>query len=144
MVVYFFLFLSVLGFLDSAFLSIQHYNRDPFSCPLFGGCEQVTSSIYSEVFGIPIALLGAAYYTLIFISSLYSYLAENKRILFLVSHLTIFGFTASAYLVYIMLFVLNAVCFYCIISAAISTLLFITFVVNWHPWKSSPKGTAKS
>lgn len=122
---YIFLFLSALGFLDASFLTIQHYSKDPFNCPLVGGCEEVTSSIYSEVAGIPIALFGAIYYGTIFILSLYTYLNEDKKALTIASHFTIAGVITSLYLVYLMLFVLDAICFYCMVSAVSSTLLFI-------------------
>lgn len=126
---YIFLFLSSLGFLDASFLTIQHYSRDPFSCPIFGGCEEVTSSIYSEIMGVPVALLGAIYYATIFTLSLYSYLKEDKRALVLASHLTAIGLLTSMYLIFLMFFVLNAICFYCLLSAVSSTLLFIFGVI---------------
>jgi len=139
MIAYAFLFLSALGFLDSAFLTIEHYNRDPFSCPLFGGCEEVTSSIYSEVFGIPIALLGTGYYITIFLLSLYSYLREDKRAINLASFITPIGLICSIYLVYLMLFVLNSICFYCLLSAISSSLLFMVGIVNLSPWKKTKR-----
>lgn len=122
---YIFLFLSTLGFLDASFLTIQHYSKDPFNCPLVGGCEEVTSSVYSEIAGIPIALFGALYYATIFLLSLYSYLKEDKRGLIIASHFTFAGLLTSVYLVYLMFFVLNAICFYCMVSAISSTLLFV-------------------
>lgn len=143
---YIFLFLSALGFMDASFLTIKHYNRDPFSCPIFGGCEEVTSSAYSEVFGVPIALFGVLYYTTIFILSLYSLLKEEERPLLLASAFTVAGLLSSAYLVYIMFFVLNAICFYCLISAITSTLLFVAGAVNLHSWrkkKHSPNAKDK-
>lgn len=131
---YLFLFLSALGFLDSAFLTFQHYNKDPFSCPLFGGCEQVTTSVYSEIFGIPVALLGAMYYGFIFSLSLYSYLASKKQIIKIAGYFTTVGLLCSVYLVYLMAVVINAFCFYCVISALSSTLLFVVFLLNWLSW----------
>lgn len=149
--VYIFLFLSTLGFLDSTFLTTQHYSRDPLSCPLFGGCDEVTTSAYSEILGIPVALLGVLYYGLIFLASLYSYLSENKKVLQLAGYFTIVGLLCSLYFVFLMLFVLNALCFYCLVSALSSTLLFSAFVVNWLSCRrsrqismNSPKENAKS
>ncbi len=132
---YLFLFLSALGFLDSAYLTIQHYSRDPFACPLFGGCEEVTSSIYSEIFGIPTALLGVLYYGTIFLLSIYSFLKEDKKIMTIASQLTIAGVLASLYLVYIQVYVLSAICFYCILSAISSTLLFVIGALHLNKLK---------
>ena len=121
---YIFLFLSALGFMDAAFLTIQHYSRDPLSCPLFGGCDAVTNSVYSEIFGIPVALFGAIYYATIFIGTLIYYLTENTKVFYLVAHITAVGFLFSIYLFGLMLFVIQAFCFYCIISCITSTVLF--------------------
>lgn len=124
MITYFFLFFSTLGFLDSTFLTIQHYSNDPFSCPLFGGCDLVTNSVYSEILGIPIALLGAFYYATIFILSLYSFLFNNKKGLILTSQLSLAGLLASLILIYLQVYVIQAICFYCMVSAFSSISIF--------------------
>lgn len=121
----FYLFISSLGFLDAAFLTNQHYTRDPFVCPLFGGCADVTSSVYSEVLGIPVALFGAIYYGVIFCLSLITFLSDNKKFLKLAAGLSIFGFLASLVLVYLQVYVIQKICFYCMMSAVSSTLLFL-------------------
>jgi thiosulfate dehydrogenase [quinone] large subunit len=133
---YIFLFLSSLGFLDAAFLTVQHYNKNPFSCPLFGGCGEVTSSIYSEIFGIPISLFGMLFYGLIFALSIYAFLKDDKRALRIAAQLTVFGFLTSLYLVYIMVYVLSAICFYCLMSAVSSTLLFTFGVLHLNKLKA--------
>lgn len=130
-----FLFLSALGVLDASYLTIQHYSRDPFVCPIFGGCDEVTNSIYSEIFGIPIALFGALYYFSIFIFSLVAYLSDNKNLLHIISGFTVFGLITSVYLMFIMIVVIKAICFYCVVSALTSTLLFVTGLVNLLSWR---------
>jgi len=118
------LLLSSIGLLDSFFLTKQHYTHDPFSCPLFGGCGDVTSSVYSEFMGVPISLLGLFFYATVFSLSLYSYLRNNNKALVLASQLTLLGFTTSLVLVYIQVYILQSICFYCMLSALTSTLLF--------------------
>jgi len=124
-----FLILSAIGFTDALFLTKQHYSRDPFACPIFGGCEQVTNSIYSEIFGVPISLLGMIYYGTIFLLTLYSYFSNNKKLLLLPAQLTWAGMGMSVVLVYIMIYLLGAICFYCALSAMISTLLFASGLI---------------
>jgi thiosulfate dehydrogenase [quinone] large subunit len=118
--------LSTLGILDAGYLTIQHYTKDPFSCPIFGGCEQVTSSAYSQIFGVPIALLGALYYGAVLIVSLYIYFSNNKKALRFLSQATVLGFLFSIYLMYLQIYIIGAICFYCTMSALSSTLLFVT------------------
>lgn len=120
-----FLILSAIGFTDALFLTKQHYSRDPFVCPIFGGCETVTNSAYSEVFGIPISLLGMIYYGIVFLSTLYVYLSNNKKLLPKIAQFTLAGMATSLVLIYLMIYVIAAICFYCTVSALSSTLLFV-------------------
>ena len=119
--------LSFIGFIDAAFLAIEHYRGEipPCSISFLNGCETVTTSQYAVVLGVPIALVGAVYY-LIVIVLLIAYWDLRKTILLkLALLLTGLGFLASLYLIYLQIFVLKALCQYCLISAGSSTLLFI-------------------
>ena len=54
--------IAFLGFLDSTFLTIKHYQGTLPPCSLALGCEKVLTSQYSTIGNVPIALLGAAFY----------------------------------------------------------------------------------
>ncbi|MEK9183986.1 MAG: vitamin K epoxide reductase family protein, partial [Patescibacteria group bacterium] len=91
---------------------------------ILDGCDTVTTSKYSAVAGMPVALMGAIYYLVIFILAI-SYLESKKdRLAFLISRFTIIGFLASLWFVYLQVFVLKALCLYCLFSALTSTALF--------------------
>ena len=116
---------SPLGFLDATYLSLEHYlNRAP-PCSLTNGCEIVTTSSYSLLFGIPVALLGAVYYLVIIIGLVYYLDSKKPFVIKWVSRLTAAGFIFSIYLVYLQVAVLHAICLYCMLSALSSTALFI-------------------
>jgi len=118
-----------LGFLDASYLTIEHFlNRVP-PCSLVHGCELVTTSSYSLIFGIPTALLGALYYLAIILALVYYLDTKQTNILRVAAAATAIGFLFSLYLVYLQLFVLNAICLYCMISALSSTILFILGMV---------------
>ena len=119
-----FLIVSFIGFLDSSYLTVQHYRGEPPSCAIFTGCETVASSKYAVVGPIPLALLGLLYYLAIFILTVAYFDTKKERLLLLAALLTIAGFLASLYFVYLQLFVIKAICLYCIISAVSSTILF--------------------
>lgn len=137
-----FLFVSVLGVLDSGYLTRAHYSKDPLNCPIFGGCDIVTNSAYSEIFGVPVAALGLLFYLTVFLLSLISFLSDNKKFLMLASILTPFGFLASMIFVSIMVFVIKALCFYCLISATTSTVLFVLGMVFLkREWKKKKPAT---
>ncbi|MBI4138254.1 MAG: vitamin K epoxide reductase family protein [Candidatus Wildermuthbacteria bacterium] len=118
-----FLGLSFLGFLDASYLAAEHYLGIPLTCVVFSGCEKVLDSEYSAIFGVPIALFGAGYYAAIFV--LAAAFLETRRRMFLnaAAFLPLAGSVVSLFLVYLQIFVLKALCQYCLISA------FITFAL---------------
>ena len=124
LVAFVFLFLSAVGFLDATYLTVEHYRGITPPCS-FRGCETVLASRYNEFFGVPVALFGALYYLTLIILSI-AYLDSNKiSLLKYASYCTPAGLLASGYFVYLQLFVIHAICQYCMLSAGTSTLLFI-------------------
>ncbi len=118
------LLVSIAGFIDASYLTIKHYTEGIIGCVIFAGCEIVTGSEYATIFNIPVALLGALYYALVS-TLLFLYIGGEKRVLKPLVGITTGGFLFTLYLIYLQAFVLNAWCFYCLISAAISTVLFV-------------------
>lgn len=122
---------SFFGFLDAGYLTLKHYTQTPIVCSIFEGCDKVTSSPYAVVFGIPVALLGLIFYLTIFFSSLRivgaptSDTISNTKAVNFIFVLSAAALLASVYFVYLQLFVIKAICFYCVLSAASSTALFI-------------------
>lgn len=119
-----FLVVSVTGFADAAYLAAERSLGKVPPCSILNGCEIVTLSRYSTVAGIPIALFGALYYLSMIIATLV-YLDNGAiRQLYLAAYITILGLLASVVLVGIQLFVLKAICIYCMFSALTSTILW--------------------
>ena len=141
-----FLLVSMFGMIDAGYLTRQHYLGGTLVCPIFGGCDVVTNSVYSEILGFPVAGIGLAFYMTIFSLSALAYFTENKLFLKLASYLTICGLLASIALVSLMLFIIKALCFYCVLSAISSTVLFILGMIflrrEWKT-KNSPKDSDK-
>lgn len=131
-----FLAISFIGFLDASYLTVSHYTGAELSCSLTDGCGQVTSSEYSVIFGVPLALLGLLYYLSIFILS-FLYLDIKKPEIFeFIRPLTVAGLLASIWFVYLQLYVIEAICQYCMLSAITSTILFILGMISFK-WRSS-------
>lgn len=119
-----FLLLGGIGFIDSLYLSVRHFSITPGACLLGDGCNNVLASAYATFHGIPVAFFGVAYYAgIVALTSLALY-TKNVRWMFAAGALTLTGFVASAWFVYVQLFVLHEVCVYCMASAVTSTLLF--------------------
>lgn len=124
--------LSILGLIVAGYLIFFKIFPTSTLCIGAGGCETVNTSVYSEVLGIPVAALGALAYA----AMLGLLLLENRSSLLqewgpmLVFGLALAGTLYSAYLTYIELAVIHAVCPYCVASAVIITLILIVSAVR--------------
>jgi len=112
--------LAVAGIGVAAYLTYVHYADVQALCVAGGGgCEKVQTSSYSELVGIPVAVLGLAGYVSI-LATLWIR-GETGRLAGAVLAITGFGF--SAYLTYRELFTIDAICQWCVVSAVLMTLL---------------------
>ncbi len=118
--------LAVLGFLDAGYLTVEHFlNRVP-PCSITNGCEKVTTSSYSLIFGVlPMSLMGALYYLAVIVALILYLDLRRQLIVKWTARFTAVGFVFSLYLVYLQLFVIKAICQYCMLSALSSTGLFV-------------------
>ena len=108
--------LAVLGALISAYLTWTHFAGLTPICTGSGeGCQTVQSSRYASILGIPVALLGLiAYGGLIFSTALWGQTGIYLGLL-----ISLVGTLFSAYLTYLEIFVIGALCQWCLASAAI-------------------------
>jgi len=118
--------LAVVGLSDSSYLTFKHFEGGEISCEALPGadCDLVLGSMYSEIFGIPLALLGALYYLAVLVLGLIYIGTRRDWALKLLLLLTAIGFIVSVYLVYLQIFVITALCAFCMVSALTSTILF--------------------
>lgn len=114
--------LAIIGIANASFLTYKHYEGVPPPCTL-RGCETVTSSKYAVIYGVPVSLLGVVFYlavTLVLGSLWRGHSERMKRILWLLAAV---GIIASLYFLYLQLFVIGAICIYCVTSALDAFLL---------------------
>ncbi len=118
--------LAFIGLADALYLTLSHYFGIPLACGPFSGCETVTSSAYSVIYGVPVALGGVFYYTAMFFGILFAWEYKSVTYFRYLCLFSVCGVLASGWFVFVMAFLLHAWCTYCLISATTSTLLFIT------------------
>lgn len=116
---------SFTGFLDSLYLFLKKIFASPITCYVFEGCESVTNSSYSSVFGIPFSFFGILFYLVVFFFSVAYFQTKSSKIIKPIFYLSVFGILFAAYLFVLQIFVIEAYCIYCIASAVTSTLIFI-------------------
>jgi uncharacterized membrane protein len=112
--------LSLAGLGVAGYLTWVHYaDLEPICAGGSGGCERVQNSDYAELAGVPVALLGVVGYAAI----LGSLALPGEAGRFAGALLALAGFGFSAYLTYVELFEIDAVCQWCVASAVIMTAL---------------------
>lgn len=113
--------LSVLGIGVSAYLLWVRLAGSSALCTGFGGCELVNASRYALVAGIPVSLIGLIGYLVILGLSLWKMRGGPWMLSALVFGMALVGFLYSLYLTYLELFVILAVCPWCVASALLMT-----------------------
>jgi uncharacterized membrane protein len=117
---------ATVGLGIATYLTIVHYTGGSPVCAISHGCETVQHSRYAELAGVPVAVLGLLGYAGILLSLLRD--DEAGRLATALIALTGFGF--SAWLTYLEIARIDAICIWCVGSAICMTLLAILSAVR--------------
>jgi uncharacterized membrane protein len=120
---------ALIGFADATYLTYHHYTAMPVPCSITNGCEEVLTSSYAELWGLPLAMYGAAAYLLAFVLSLISVFGKRAAWMLFGIQVTLMALF-SGWLFYLQAKVIEAFCQFCLISAATSVTLFIIFLIS--------------
>jgi uncharacterized membrane protein len=132
------LILSLAGLGASIYLTITHYSTAvSLACPDTGAinCEKVTTSPESIVFGIPVAVLGLAFFA--FMVAVNNPLGWRSplRIVHLARVLSVIvGIGFVIYLIYVELFKVSAICLWCTSVHVITFALFVLILFSAATW----------
>ena len=114
--------LAICGVGVAAYLTVADAGGGAPACLAGGhGCATVAQSRYSHLAGIDVAVLGIIGYVALFALAVLP--GDTARIGGLLVALIGFGF--SAYLTYLEIFVIDAICQWCVASACLMTLLLV-------------------
>ena len=101
---------ALAGAIVAGYLTWVHYDEAALVCVAGGGCETVQQSAYSEIAGIPVALLGLVSYADVF--GLVAWDTSTARLA--AALIALVGLLFSLYLLALQLFVIDAVCAWCL------------------------------
>ncbi|RME82722.1 MAG: vitamin K epoxide reductase [Caldilineae bacterium] len=130
--------LCLVGLGIAAYLSFVETTGSEAICGPVGNCNAVQSSPYARLFGVvPVGVLGMVGYVVLLAAWVLLRRGRAEwveEVAWLAPVLAFFGVIFSIYLTYLELFVLGAVCMWCVSSAVIMTLILLGFV-HWrlHP-----------
>jgi uncharacterized membrane protein len=93
----------------AGYLTWAHYADSTVLCVAGGGCETVQESEYADIAGIPVAVLGLGAYATILALVLWDSVGARLA----AASLAFLGLLFSLYLLALQLFVIEAVCIWC-------------------------------
>jgi uncharacterized membrane protein len=99
-----------------------------------GGCETVQLSRWSTFLGLPVATWGVGYYLLVFaltFAAVQDRWSESRGLSLAILLLTTWGVLFTAWLTYLELFVIHAICRWCVGSAVLALSLFAVSAVDY-------------
>ena len=124
--------LAILGLLVSIYMTIYKLTDNDAMCIGSGGCSVVNSSRYSEVNGIPVAVLGvfgyASILALLFLETRPGFFQQNG--VMMLFGVTLTGFLFTLYLIFVEVALIKAYCPFCLTSQGVMTVIFILSVVR--------------
>ena len=106
-----------------------------------GSCETVQLSRWATLLGLPIAIWGVGYYAFVLalaFALVQDRWADSRALALTLLVVTGWGVVFSAWLTYLELFVIHAICRWCVVSAAIAVVLF---ALVWWDWRKTNNGT---
>ena len=105
----------------ATYLTIVHYSGGEPVCAVAHGCATVQQSDYAALAGVPVAVLGLFGY----LALLVALARDGEAWRTAAAFLSIAGLGFSAWLTYVEVGVLHAICIWCVGSAICMTLLTV-------------------
>ena len=121
--------LALVGLALAAYLTYLDYSRAQVTfCQVGTGCDTVRESEYVTLLSVPLALIGVVGYIAIIGVAVGPFSNRFKKSSLIA--LATIGFVFSAYLTYLELFVIHAICPYCVASAGMMTAIILLLLLR--------------
>ena len=135
------LVLSLTGLAGSVYLTIVHFNHVALTCPEYTSCNKILTSNTSHFLGIPVSVLGLAYFvpmTLLCLPA--AWRSADRRIHLARLILSVLGVGMIIYLFVEELFIIKALCVWCSVVHLVGFLLFVIIVLTTPTLLSTEAG----
>jgi len=132
--------LSLFGIFVSGYLSAKRLTGGSLACSRWAQCDTVNNSVSAKIYGVPVAFIGLAGYLVLLglaVAALQTWGPTHRRLLTISFILALGGAGFSAYLTYLELFVIEAICVWCVASAIV--ILLLAIVGGMNLWRASPQ-----
>jgi uncharacterized membrane protein len=117
--------LAVVGIFVAGYLTWSHFSGVPVYCGGSNSCELVNNSRFAFIGRIPVSLIGLTGYLVILVLSLIPHRDDRQWPALLIFGGALIGVMLQWYLFAIEVFVLRAICYWCVTSQTLITLIFL-------------------
>ena len=127
--------LALVGLFIATYLTLHNLGIIGTLTCTVGSCETVQTSKWARFLGMPVAMWGAGFYLSMLVLALLgesASFAEARWIPALMLAFSGIGVLFSAWLTWLELYVIHAICMYCVASAVITVLLFLVALLDWR------------
>jgi uncharacterized membrane protein len=133
--------LALIGVFVSTYLTLYKVGYiGTLQCAV-GSCETVNTSRWATFLGLPVAAWGLGFYVvalaLAFMSVQERY-ADSRKMAVALAVLTGWGTLFSGWLTYLELFVIHAICIWCVTSACIVLVMFLVSLADLREFSAEP------
>jgi uncharacterized membrane protein len=133
---------SYAGFVISLYLTFVHYRGYVSPCYVVSGCEQVQTSRFSAIMGVPVALLGTVFFAVIFYLGIGLLTRSGARVVLAYKVLAFAGALAIIPLFLLQAISLRAFCSYCVATEAIMLSMWVASFLLRAPGQGRGSATA--
>ena len=124
--------LSLIGLAGSVYLTVSHFDSHiALVCPDTGSCNRILTSNTSHFLGIPVPILGLAYFvpmTILCLPAMWR--SGDRRIHLARLILSILGVGMVIYLFIEELFIIKALCVWCTVIHLVGFVLFVIIATS--------------
>ena len=132
--------LALIGVFVSTYLTLYKLGYiGELKCAV-GSCETVNTSQWATFFGLPVAAWGLGFYVsalLLAMLSIQEKYVDSRAFSVAFVALTGWGVVFSGWLTYLELFVINAICIWCVTSACIVLVMFLVSVADLREFRTA-------
>ncbi len=124
--------LDLIGLLVAGYLTVVELGGGVPVCGPIKGCEEVALSEYSRIGGVPVALFGVALSVALLALALAWWRTNIYGLLLAHYGLSLVGVIFDGYFLYLQVFVIQAVCIWCVTYEMSLLLRFLIAFIVWY------------
>ena len=138
--------LALAGIFLSVYLALYKLGYIGVLTCSVGSCEVVQTSRWATFLGLPVAVWGVGFYVTAFavaMAGVHGRLADSPAPSVALVALSGWGVLFSAWLTWLELFVIHAICQWCVVSAILVTVIFVVSLMDLRDWRGSAARAAE-